>query len=96
MRKAKWRPPCPSGDLWKLGRDGWHILLGDRGPERGLHSWLEYGDAAVDTTFDKILSVGGITTACRRSARPAGSGVRAGPGRPLRLPALTQVVVVQA
>ena len=44
-----------AGDLWKLGHTGWHVLLGDRGPELGLHSWLEYGDAAVDTTFNKMI-----------------------------------------
>jgi hypothetical protein len=45
-----------AGDLWKRGNHGsWHILLGDRGPERGPHSWLEFGDAAIDTTFNKMI-----------------------------------------
>ncbi len=44
-----------AGDLWKLRKRGWHILLGDRGPRLGFHSWLENDDAAVDTTFDKMI-----------------------------------------
>jgi hypothetical protein len=44
-----------AGDLWKVGHKGWCILLGDRGPERGFHSWLECGDTAVDTTFNKMI-----------------------------------------
>jgi hypothetical protein len=43
-----------AADLWE-GRvhDRWWIMLGRN--EKTWHSWLEYGDAAVDLTYDRFI-----------------------------------------
>jgi hypothetical protein len=42
-------------DLWNVDHNGWHVLLGELDPGRGHHSWIEYGDAAVDTTYGRMV-----------------------------------------
>jgi hypothetical protein len=41
-------------DLWDVDHKGWHVIAASLG-ERGFHSWIERGDAAVDTTYDRMI-----------------------------------------
>jgi hypothetical protein len=43
-----------AGDIWKLPHKDWTICVGERG-SRGPHSWMEYGGAAIDATYNVIV-----------------------------------------
>ncbi len=81
-------------DLLRARQRGWVIVLGER-TEGGPHSWMEYGESAIDTAIDGYIQIG-LASELREYQEVTSSvsyAGRAGLRRYLEEPELRAIVV---